>query len=236
MPNPIPAVATVFDPIDRTNPLYLHPNESPALHLVTAQLEGRSNYPRGQRPGKWPNPRKLSFVENKGVSENLIRSIMQETCSSEKAPLPLMKNKRFLEFFAAERTTISILASSDLHLQAAIGFEGCKSTPGQGLFFSQHPLFSSKALLILTGLHVQTQGEFPHSFFVFLAYIGVLGSKKQGTLSRSFSEANIGGHGCTLVNYNGLFILRILCMNVDSPPPYIVTEIAIPCRKNRIFP
>ncbi|XP_031127804.1 uncharacterized protein LOC116029896 [Ipomoea triloba] len=45
--NPIPAsasTATIFDPNDRTNPLYLHPNESPSLQLVTVQLEGRSNY------------------------------------------------------------------------------------------------------------------------------------------------------------------------------------------------
>nr|GMD57294.1 uncharacterized protein LOC109157049 [Ipomoea batatas] len=45
--NPIPTSAstvTVFDPNDRTNPLYLHPNESPSLQLVTVQLEGRSNY------------------------------------------------------------------------------------------------------------------------------------------------------------------------------------------------
>nr|GMD13551.1 calmodulin-like protein 9 [Ipomoea batatas]GMD16825.1 calmodulin-like protein 9 [Ipomoea batatas] len=34
MPNPIPATAAVFDPTDRTNPLYLHPNESPALQLA----------------------------------------------------------------------------------------------------------------------------------------------------------------------------------------------------------
>ncbi|XP_019171343.1 PREDICTED: uncharacterized protein LOC109166898 [Ipomoea nil] len=33
-----------FDPNDQTNPLYLHANESPTLQLVTAQLEGRSNY------------------------------------------------------------------------------------------------------------------------------------------------------------------------------------------------
>nr|GMC57976.1 Retrovirus-related Pol polyprotein from transposon TNT 1-94 [Ipomoea batatas] len=29
---------------DQTDPLHLHPNESPVLQLVTAQLEGRSNY------------------------------------------------------------------------------------------------------------------------------------------------------------------------------------------------
>lgn len=34
----------IFDPNDLTNLLYLHPNESPAQQLVTAQLEGRSNY------------------------------------------------------------------------------------------------------------------------------------------------------------------------------------------------
>nr|GMD25583.1 receptor-like cytosolic serine/threonine-protein kinase RBK2 [Ipomoea batatas] len=35
VPNPIPAAAAAFNPTDRTNPLYLHPNESPALQLVT---------------------------------------------------------------------------------------------------------------------------------------------------------------------------------------------------------
>nr|GMC66380.1 Retrovirus-related Pol polyprotein from transposon TNT 1-94 [Ipomoea batatas] len=45
IPIPIPAVdQAVFDPNDRKNPLYLHPNESPALQLVSVQLEGRSNY------------------------------------------------------------------------------------------------------------------------------------------------------------------------------------------------
>nr|GMD80083.1 uncharacterized protein LOC109157055 [Ipomoea batatas] len=65
MPNPIPAVATVFDPIDRTNPLYLHPNESPALHLVTAQLEGRSNYHSWARAMEMAlrSKNKLSFVD-----------------------------------------------------------------------------------------------------------------------------------------------------------------------------
>ncbi|XP_019176590.1 PREDICTED: uncharacterized protein LOC109171934 [Ipomoea nil] len=40
---PPPGFAT-YDPRDRTDPLHLHPNESPSLQLVTAQLEGRSNY------------------------------------------------------------------------------------------------------------------------------------------------------------------------------------------------
>ncbi|XP_031129026.1 uncharacterized protein LOC116030825 isoform X1 [Ipomoea triloba] len=45
IPIPIPTVdQAVFDPNDRKNPLYLHPNESPALQLVSVQLEGRSNY------------------------------------------------------------------------------------------------------------------------------------------------------------------------------------------------
>ncbi|XP_019160481.1 PREDICTED: uncharacterized protein LOC109157055 [Ipomoea nil] len=48
VPAPIATSATAapvgYDPKDRTDPLYLHPNESPALQLVTAQLEGRSNY------------------------------------------------------------------------------------------------------------------------------------------------------------------------------------------------
>nr|GMD31251.1 uncharacterized protein LOC109166032 [Ipomoea batatas] len=42
---PIPApVFAAYEPKDRTDPLYLHPSESPSLQLVTAQLEGRSNY------------------------------------------------------------------------------------------------------------------------------------------------------------------------------------------------
>ncbi|XP_019170460.1 PREDICTED: uncharacterized protein LOC109166032 [Ipomoea nil] len=41
----IPAsIFAAYDPKDRTDPLYLHPNESPSLQLVTVQLEGRSNY------------------------------------------------------------------------------------------------------------------------------------------------------------------------------------------------
>nr|GMC53040.1 uncharacterized protein LOC109166032 [Ipomoea batatas] len=41
----VPApVFTTYDPKDRTDPLYLHPNESPSLQLVTAPLIGRSNY------------------------------------------------------------------------------------------------------------------------------------------------------------------------------------------------
>lgn len=47
IPNPVPAPTPhlgAYDPKDRTDPLHLHPNESPALQLVTAQLEGRSNY------------------------------------------------------------------------------------------------------------------------------------------------------------------------------------------------
>ncbi|XP_019159678.1 PREDICTED: uncharacterized protein LOC109156280 [Ipomoea nil] len=42
---PAPAlIFATYDPKDRSNPLYLHPNESPSLQLVTVQLEGRSNY------------------------------------------------------------------------------------------------------------------------------------------------------------------------------------------------
>nr|GMD47493.1 uncharacterized protein LOC109166032 [Ipomoea batatas]GMD47494.1 uncharacterized protein LOC109166032 [Ipomoea batatas] len=37
-------VFTAYDPKDRTDPLYLHPNESPSLQLVTTPLLGRSNY------------------------------------------------------------------------------------------------------------------------------------------------------------------------------------------------
>nr|GMD19629.1 uncharacterized protein LOC109166898 [Ipomoea batatas] len=64
VPNPIPAAAAVFDPTDRTNPLYLHPNESPALQLVTAQLEGRSNYHSWARAMEMAlrSKNKLSFV------------------------------------------------------------------------------------------------------------------------------------------------------------------------------
>nr|GLL25552.1 uncharacterized protein LOC109166032 [Ipomoea trifida] len=41
----VPApVSTAYDPKDRTDPLHLHPNESPSLQLVTAPLIGRSNY------------------------------------------------------------------------------------------------------------------------------------------------------------------------------------------------
>nr|GMD15879.1 uncharacterized protein LOC109166032 [Ipomoea batatas] len=41
----VPApVFTAYDPKDRTDPLHLHPNESPSLQLVTAPLTGRSNY------------------------------------------------------------------------------------------------------------------------------------------------------------------------------------------------
>nr|GME14143.1 probable LRR receptor-like serine/threonine-protein kinase RKF3 [Ipomoea batatas] len=44
IPRPDPVATRAFDPTDRTNPLHLHPNESPALQLVTVRLEGRSNY------------------------------------------------------------------------------------------------------------------------------------------------------------------------------------------------
>nr|GMD83670.1 Retrovirus-related Pol polyprotein from transposon TNT 1-94 [Ipomoea batatas] len=42
-PIPVPMFAA-YDPKDRTDPLHLHPNESPSLQLVTILLEGRSNY------------------------------------------------------------------------------------------------------------------------------------------------------------------------------------------------
>ncbi|XP_019150296.1 PREDICTED: uncharacterized protein LOC109147102 [Ipomoea nil] len=46
IPNPIRYCSSDrgFYPNDLTNPLHLHPNESPTLQLVTVQLEGRSNY------------------------------------------------------------------------------------------------------------------------------------------------------------------------------------------------
>nr|GMD76415.1 uncharacterized protein LOC109166032 [Ipomoea batatas] len=37
-------VFAAYEPKDKTDPLYLHPSESPSLQLVTAQLEGISNY------------------------------------------------------------------------------------------------------------------------------------------------------------------------------------------------
>nr|GMD47406.1 uncharacterized protein LOC109166032 [Ipomoea batatas] len=40
---PAPAFAA-YDPKDQTDPLHLHPSESPSLQLVTIPLEGRSNY------------------------------------------------------------------------------------------------------------------------------------------------------------------------------------------------
>nr|GMD40920.1 uncharacterized protein LOC109166032 [Ipomoea batatas] len=40
---PAPAFAA-YDPKDRTDPLHLHPSESPSLQLVTIPLEGKSNY------------------------------------------------------------------------------------------------------------------------------------------------------------------------------------------------
>nr|GLL37929.1 uncharacterized protein LOC109147102 [Ipomoea trifida] len=46
IPNPVPAPTPhlgAYDPKDRTDPLHLHPNESPALQLVTAQLEALGN-------------------------------------------------------------------------------------------------------------------------------------------------------------------------------------------------
>nr|GMD09467.1 receptor-like protein 12 [Ipomoea batatas] len=39
-----PTVPAAFDPRDRADPLYLHPNENLALQIVTVQLEGRTNY------------------------------------------------------------------------------------------------------------------------------------------------------------------------------------------------
>nr|GMD54466.1 Retrovirus-related Pol polyprotein from transposon RE1 [Ipomoea batatas] len=43
---PIPApVFAAYEPKDRTDPLYLHPSESPSLQLVTAQLEEEAYYP-----------------------------------------------------------------------------------------------------------------------------------------------------------------------------------------------
>ncbi|XP_019193357.1 PREDICTED: uncharacterized protein LOC109187551 [Ipomoea nil] len=44
IPNPAPVPNRAYDPKDRVDPLHLHPNESPSLQFVTAQLEGRSNY------------------------------------------------------------------------------------------------------------------------------------------------------------------------------------------------
>nr|GMD14575.1 uncharacterized protein LOC109166032 [Ipomoea batatas] len=42
---PAPVIQpAIYDPKDRTDPLHLHPNESPSLQLVTVQLEGRMNY------------------------------------------------------------------------------------------------------------------------------------------------------------------------------------------------
>ncbi|XP_019160476.1 PREDICTED: uncharacterized protein LOC109157049 [Ipomoea nil] len=67
-PNPIPIPTATpignFDPNDMTNPLHLHPNESPTLQLVTVQLEGRSNYHSWSRAMEMAlmSKNKMSFV------------------------------------------------------------------------------------------------------------------------------------------------------------------------------
>ncbi|XP_019173806.1 PREDICTED: uncharacterized protein LOC109169379 [Ipomoea nil] len=62
--NPAPTPIGSFDPNDLTNPLHIHPNESPTLQLVTVQLEGRSNYHSWARAMKMAlmSKNKMSFV------------------------------------------------------------------------------------------------------------------------------------------------------------------------------